>query len=819
MRSVCSIDLELALEPRVPQVGERQREVGGGDLRRLALVARRRSPLDARLEVELERGGRGGAVELEQQRVHAAARLDVEAHAVGIGGVDARHFGVVVVEARRRDAHDARSADGERPLPGPERPRVVLLRREEHLGGGLEADAHERVRGERRLEVGARQDDVAVAHQVDALDRAGAGDLRLQATLRGALLSRAHRLAVEVGLEDHAPAGGGVGLQRLERVEDDVVGQRVGPHAGEPRLLRVERLAHRDRVARQRAVIVGAADEADLEAALEVEVAEPLEGAVAGGDLDQLLHLGVVARPVAGVVRVRNDEDVVRIGFGAQPLVEEVEIVRLLHADQVVVGRAEQDVVVAALAPLRRPLVAEVGDESSLVVVLARELLQAPPLPVVHQRVVLRHGEEVELGVVAAEAVVVLGGALTLGEPRVAVGLAPVEAPALALAHPDRVAGAGHRAVGGAGGEPVDAGSIDLQVGERGDAADRRGHVARRLTIELQLVGGDRARRPVVPAILAAQRELERFTRRDDRGRERAHRPGVALADHRERRPARRQEVTLPLQVDVDRQQQTLDVERLHLPAARALRPIAVGHRRRLAGIERARGDLVDDGGGVAVLHARVHAAELDAGGLEAHGGVRGADRDVVVAGRILVLVGALVGHHLGAEQEGGARAERRAADGVGLLDGGEAPRDQRLLVLEAQRADRVRPLLLERELGGEAVDVAQQVGRRRRAVEANAADFGDATGKVDRDVAAVERELVGPLPEHRGALLERGGVGRGRRDLFLERFDARAQIGLQVVGAALRLGGNAGRERERQGDEEGRDRRDRAASPAGSVH
>ena len=202
---------------------------------------------------------------------------------------------------------------------------------------------------------------------------------------------------------------------------------------------------------------------------------------MAGGDLDQLFHLGVVARPVAGVVRVRDDEDVVRVGLGAQSLVEEVEIVRLLHAHQVVVGRAEQDVVVPALASLRRPLVAEVGDEASLVVVLARELLQAAPLPVVHQRVVLGHGEEVELRVVAAEAVVVLGGALALGEPGVPVGLAPVEASALTVAHPDRVAGAGHRAIGGADAEPVDAGSVDLQVGERGDAADRRRHVARRL--------------------------------------------------------------------------------------------------------------------------------------------------------------------------------------------------------------------------------------------------------------------------------------------------------------------------------------------------
>ncbi len=75
--------------------------------------------------MELERGRRGGAVELEQQRVHAAARLDVEAHPIRIGGIDARHLGVVVVESWGGDADDARAGDGERSLPGPERPRVV----------------------------------------------------------------------------------------------------------------------------------------------------------------------------------------------------------------------------------------------------------------------------------------------------------------------------------------------------------------------------------------------------------------------------------------------------------------------------------------------------------------------------------------------------------------------------------------------------------------------------------------------------------------------------------------------------------------------
>ena len=113
----------------------------------------------------------------------------------------------------------------------------------------------------------------------------------------------------------------------------------------------------------------------------------------------------------------------------------------------------------------------------------------------------------------------------------------------------------------------------------------------------------------------------------------------------------------------------------------------------------------------------------------------------------------------MGAEQERGAWTERCGADGVGLLEGGEARRDQRLLVFESQGADRVGPLLLERELDDVVVDVAQHAGRRGPALEAGAPDVVDGGGQVDREVAAVERELVGPLPQHGGASLERGGA------------------------------------------------------------
>ena len=119
----------------------------------------------------------------------------------------------------------------------------------------------------------------------------------------------------------------------------------------------------------------------------------------------------------------------------------------LLERNAIVAGLAEDHVVMAALRPLRRPLVAEEGDELAVVAELAHQPVELPPLAVVGERVVLGDGEEVEPRVVATELEEVRGRALPFTEPAVAVRLAPVDAAGI-VTHPDRIAGPGHLAVG-----------------------------------------------------------------------------------------------------------------------------------------------------------------------------------------------------------------------------------------------------------------------------------------------------------------------------------------------------------------------------------
>ena len=111
-------------------------------------------------------------------------------------------------------------------------------------------------------------------------------------------------------------------------------------------------------------MVVGRADEPDLEAVLQIEVAEPLEGAVHGVDLGQALELGVALGPVAGHVRVRDHHHVLgRRPRGASPRRARAAF-RLLHRHPAVVGRAEEHVVVAAARAHRGPLVAEERDQT-----------------------------------------------------------------------------------------------------------------------------------------------------------------------------------------------------------------------------------------------------------------------------------------------------------------------------------------------------------------------------------------------------------------------------------------------------------------------
>ena len=206
-------------------------------------------------------------------------------------------------------------------------------------------------------------------------------------------------------------------------------------------------------------VIVGGADEADLEPVLQVLVAEPVEGAVAGLDLDQAFQVGVAVRPVAGLVRVRDDQHVVGAVLAAESRVQLVEQGRFLVGDPAAARRvAEEDVVVPAERRPRGPLEAEDGRELAFDPVVLDQLLQLPPLAVVHPDVVLGEAQEVEPGHIAPEPVVAVRRSLPLGEGGVAVGLTPVDAVCRVVLDPDRIARRADRSVLVLHREAVDAG-------------------------------------------------------------------------------------------------------------------------------------------------------------------------------------------------------------------------------------------------------------------------------------------------------------------------------------------------------------------------
>ncbi len=127
-------------------------------------------------------------------------------------------------------------------------------------------------------------------------------------------------------------------------------------------------------------MIVGAADEADLPPVGEIEVGEPLEGAVHRVHLDQPLELRVAARPVAGGVRVRDHQDVLGRRLGMKAAIELGQRRRHGERNQIGVGVAEDHVVMTAGRALRRPLVGEERDHATVGVGGGRQAPQRPPL-------------------------------------------------------------------------------------------------------------------------------------------------------------------------------------------------------------------------------------------------------------------------------------------------------------------------------------------------------------------------------------------------------------------------------------------------------
>ena len=239
-------------------------------------------------------------------------------------------------------------------------------------------------------------------------------------------------------------------------------------------------------------VVVGRPDEADPEAVREIPVADPVEGSMAGLDLDQPFHVRVAVRPVPWLVGVRDDQHVLDGIVAAQAGVEFVEQGGFLVGhSQAARHVPEEDVVVAAVRQPRRPLEAQDRRETAGSLVLLNHLLQGLPFEIVHPDVVLGEAEEVEPRDIPAEPVVPVRGTLPFSEARVAMGLAPVDAVRGSRLDEDWIAGAAHRAVTRPHFEAVHAGRIDPEIRQLPQGRTARRETAERFPVEqhLQLRG------------------------------------------------------------------------------------------------------------------------------------------------------------------------------------------------------------------------------------------------------------------------------------------------------------------------------------------
>ena len=489
---------------------------------------------------------------------------------------------------------------------------------------------------------------------------------------------------------------------------------------------------------------------------------------------------------------VGDDQNVVVAVPVAQPRVQLVEQGRLLVRYPAAAGRvAEEHVVVPAERRPRRPLEAEDRRELAFDPVLLDQLLQLPPLAVVHPDVVLGEAQEVEPRHVAAEPVVAVRRALAFGEGGVAVGFAPVDAVRGGLLDADGIARRPDRSVLVPDGEAVDAGCGQAHVLEQRDGRTAGFDRAERLAVQQHLERGHDAGRQVLHPVLGADGEREGLARRNDRRRDGVDVADLVPAQHLERRPGRSQQVARAFDVGVEVQDHLVVGGFLQRESGSAPRRVAVG-----------------DGDRVAFLESRTAQTELqhgarDAGALragavaEVHpqpvspwfaGGqrrvrIRRFDRDVVPARRVF---GLNAGPPRSTHQDAAALRHAERAHGVGQPDRHPVAGAEGTGRVERQRADCPRVFVLDLELPGvEADELRDSRHRNRRSATEPPECSVRIREKLREDVGdrpAGEGVGVRPLPQRVEPIAQDGDVFGGFRRLQLQRLDALAQVGGEVV-------------------------------------
>ena len=172
-----------------------------------------------------------------------------------------------------------------------------------------------------------------------------------------------------------------------------------------------------------------------------------------------------------------------------------------------------------------------------------------------------------------------------------------------------------------------------------------------------------------------------------------------------------------------------------------------------------------------------MHAVQGSGEALELRAGIRGADRDVPVGGRVLILkrirpLGALLGHH-----ESAAWLHWPGANRVGLLHGGPLSRHQRRFRGNFQLTEPLGMLVLERQLLNVVIYNLQPRRRSFPPVRRGHPDGDHPQGHVGGNGPSRERIGVGPVPENVGPDLKVFSSGGRGGSLLFELFHAGPQF------------------------------------------
>ena len=376
------------------------------------------------------------------------------------------------------------------------------------------------------------------------------------------------------------------------------------------------------------------------------------------------------------------------------------------------------------------------------------------------------------------------------------MGVAPVDAARWRGFHQHRIGHAARRAVLGAKREAVHARRVETHVAQQGDGFSAGRNLRKHVSVHQHFPSGNRPRRTVAESILGAHGHRERFSNGHHRRRE-AMRASHLAANHHDGLDRQAHRFVAAVEIQVQRQGHSVAGEARQEQPAPTAAGIAVGHGDGIAGAQvprchaehqRVRG----------ASEAAVHAAHRRGGLGEAHGGVGRRDGDVVVAGRVVGLVGH-AGHEVPGDDESPARLDVPAAHRVGLANGDVRARLERPGVRH-QRTDGVRLLVEQDHLADRRAETADAPGIERIGQNARRG-----LGRVHRHVAPGERIGVDPRMQRSRPLVRIRRNARRPRQVRLQRFDVGAQFRRQVIIVAGQCRPGAQPKRKPQGSAQAR--------------